>query len=92
MKEQKPNRSQLLKEERIDKILRIAARIKLTFQANRDVDKEKLISVCMMDFGLSRRTALEYLQAIKSRLGFEEENGIYKRKGYKSQKKLDIAA
>jgi len=76
-------------QERRYRIQQLRDIITKTFKSGKNIDKEKLIAVCSLDFGLSRRKVLEYLRELKVFIGFIEVNGILK-KG--EQKKLSIDA
>ena len=90
MKERKPSIVDQKKRERVLRQQQIIQMISKAFAAKRNVSKEKLIAVCSIDFGLSRRTTIEYIQAVQALMGFKEENGVFLRSA--TQRKLDIRA
>lgn len=91
MKEQRPRIVDLQKEERTLRIHAVMSMIKKAFKAGRDVDKEKLIAVCMVDMGIARRTVVEYIMTAKALMGFIEDKGILK-KGKKKDMQRTIFA
>jgi len=92
MKETKLNIVDLKKQERIIRMNQVMEMIQKTFDAGRDVDKEKLIAICGLEMGASRRTSLEYIEAAKALMGFAEEKGIFKKQIKKIQSELNISA
>ncbi len=64
--------------ERNVKISQIAEMIKRTFNAGKEVNKEKLILVIMKDLLTTRRTAIEYINSARIFINFSEEAGILK--------------
>ena len=59
-------------ESRKNKINELTDTIRKAFSADVDIDKEKLINECCLNWGMSRRTVLEYLDIALSPLNTEE--------------------
>lgn len=59
---------------RKNKITDLTATIRKAFANDLDIDKEKLINECSLNWGMSRRTVLEYLSIALSPLNTEEIN------------------
>ena len=66
----------------------IAGMIKKTFDAGKNIDKEKLILVLMKDYMVARRTAMEYINHARIYVDWIEEKGVMRRSS--SQTNLDI--
>ena len=59
-------------ETRRNKIRELTETIRKAFANDLDVDKEKVINQCCLNWGVSRRTALEYLEIALSPLNTKE--------------------
>ena len=75
-KQGKENIILLQKKERLARIHEIKAMLEKSFKAGREVDKEKLIATCCLDYGLSRRTVLEYLKVLAAYMGLLIEKEV----------------
>jgi len=68
---------QIQEERRRNKITQITASIKKAFDADREVDHEKLIGKCCIEFGASRRHVMELIEIALSQI----DHDIEKREG-----------
>ena len=64
---------QIQEERRRNKITQITASIKKAFDADREVDHEKLIGKCCIEFGASRRHVMELIEIALSQIDHEIE-------------------
>lgn len=76
MRENKANIIYLQRKERIMRINQLKEILEKAFKKGVEVDKDKFIGVCCLDYGLSRRTVLEYLSVLKSVMGFTIERKV----------------
>ncbi len=76
---------QIQEERRRNKIAHITASIKKAFDADREIDYDKLIGVCCIEFGASRRHVMELIDIALSQLNhvIEKTDGrrVIKNKG-----------
>jgi len=76
------------REERRLKIFGIIGMLRKAFKAGRNVDKKKLIGVCMADMGISWRVAVEYIKSAMVLENLIEDKGIIKKAKKGSQKTI----
>ena len=91
MSEAQQSRQQIATENRNFQINGIKERMKMVFNEGREVDKQKLVAYCIMDMGLTKRMAVEYINAAKVILNADEKNGVIFVEGkVKENKKIDL--
>ena len=77
------------KEERQKRISKLQNTLKEAFNSGLEIDSNRLVSTACMDWGVSRRTVLEYLQILQNVMCFSWEKNIIKLPAKEGQQKLN---